>query len=141
MTTTDWTLDKIPAPLGDRARELTQGATFTHAVYDDDPLAPPLEALFGEEMATGESDPRPQDAERYMIYAVMGGRYVTVELTWLGESESPTEKIEAVALTEIVGIKIEDEHASLEIGTNEDRYTTGVPKIIAEAILNERQPP
>jgi hypothetical protein len=110
-------------------------------VYDGDPLAPPLEALFGKEMATGESDPRRQDAERYVIYAVMGGRYVTVELTWLGESESPTEKIEAVALTEIVGINIEDEHASLEIGTNEDRYITGVPKMVAEAILKERQLP
>jgi hypothetical protein len=135
MTITEWTLDHIPAPLGGRARELVDGASFVYVEHDDDPLASPIETLLGEDSKEGESDPRRQEAERYTIYAVLSGRYVTVELTWLGKSDPPTENIEAVALAEIVGIKIKDDQASLDVGTDEDRYTTWVPKVVAEALL------
>ena len=135
MAAPEWTLEKIPAPLGDRARELVEGATFTYVEYEDDPLASPLEALFGEDMQDAERDPRRKDAERYRIYAILNGRFVTVELTWLGDKDPPTESIEALSLKEIVKITIDDESASLDIGTDEDRYTTSVPKIVAEVLL------
>ena len=136
MTTTAWTLDQIPAPLGDRARELVEGAMFVHVDYEDDPLGSPLEILLGDkETESEESDPRRQEAERYTIYAIVKGRFVTVELTWLGKEEPPTESIDALSLGEIVKITIKDDNASLDVGTNEDRYTTWVPKVVGEALL------
>jgi hypothetical protein len=81
-----------------------------------------------------EDPPVPHAPLRYVFYAVVGSRFVTVQLT--GHADGQIEHFtHALLLSEVVAVKVNDDGATMDLRKPEGTYEVSIPIEVANQLI------